>query len=47
VRDMVKELPHGEYLELKGADHFSPYTQPLFEQVVSRQTAFFLKNLGK
>ena len=47
VRDMVKELPHGEYLELKGADHFSPYTQPLFEQVVSRQTDFFLKNLAR
>jgi pimeloyl-ACP methyl ester carboxylesterase len=47
VRDMVKTLMHGEYLELKGADHFSPYTQPLFEQVVARQTAFFLKNLAR
>ena len=47
VRDMVKTLPQGEYLELKGADHFSPYTPPVFEQVVSRQTAFFLKNLGR
>ncbi|RZI85183.1 MAG: alpha/beta fold hydrolase [Rubrivivax sp.] len=47
VRDMVKTLPHGEYLELKGADHFSPYTQPLFDQVASRQTAFFLKNLAR
>ena len=46
VRDAAKALPKGEYLELKGADHFSPYTGPLFEQVVSRQTAFFLKNLA-
>lgn len=45
VRDMVKTLPHGEYLELKGADHFAPYVQPLFDQVSARQVAFFLKNL--
>ncbi|RZL02866.1 MAG: alpha/beta hydrolase [Rubrivivax sp.] len=47
VREMVKSLPQGEYLELKGADHFAPYTQPAFEQVVNRQTAFFLKNLAR
>lgn len=45
VRDVAKELKHGEYVELKGADHFSPYTGPLFEQVVAKQTAFFQKNL--
>lgn len=45
VREVAKELRHGEYVELKGADHFSPYTGPLFEQVVARQTAFFQKNL--
>ncbi|MGH6645569.1 alpha/beta hydrolase [Aquabacterium sp.] len=47
VREMVKALPQGEYLELKGADHFAPYALPAFEQVVSRQTAFFLKNLAR
>ncbi len=46
VRDTAKALPHGEYLELKGADHFSPYTGAFFEQAVSRQTAFFLKHLA-
>ncbi|MDE2401919.1 MAG: alpha/beta fold hydrolase [Burkholderiales bacterium] len=46
VRDMVKELRRGEYLELKGADHFAPYSGALFEQVVARQTAFFLKTLA-
>lgn len=45
VREVAKSVPHGEYVELKGADHFSPYTGPLFEQVVARQTAFFQKNL--
>jgi pimeloyl-ACP methyl ester carboxylesterase len=41
VREVAATLPHGEYVELKGADHFSPYTGPVFEQVVARQTAFF------
>lgn len=45
VRSVAKALPHGEYVELKGADHFSPYTGPLFEQVVARQTAFFVAQL--
>lgn len=45
VREVAKSLVKGEYVELKGADHFSPYTGPLFEQVVARQTAFFLKHL--
>ena len=45
VREVAKELAKGEYVELKGADHFSPYTGPLFEQVVAKQTAFFQKNL--
>ena len=34
-----------EHATIKGANHFSPYTGPLFEQVVAKQTAFFLKNL--
>lgn len=46
VRSVAKDLRQGEYLELQGADHFSPYTGPLFEQVVARQTAFFLKHLA-
>ncbi|WP_286745087.1 alpha/beta hydrolase [Aquabacterium sp. UBA2148] len=45
VRDVAKSLPKGEYLELPDADHFSPYSGPAFEQVVSRQTAFFVKHL--
>jgi pimeloyl-ACP methyl ester carboxylesterase len=45
VRKMVKEIKHIEYVELAGADHFAPYTGPLFEQVVTRQTAFFKKQL--
>lgn len=47
VREVAKTLPHGEYVELKGAHHFSPYNGPLFEQVVSKQTAFFVANLMK
>jgi pimeloyl-ACP methyl ester carboxylesterase len=45
VRSTAKALPKGEYVELKGANHFSPYSGPLFEQVVGKQTAFFQKNL--
>jgi pimeloyl-ACP methyl ester carboxylesterase len=45
VRDVAKSLPKGEYLELKGADHFSPYTGPFFEQTVARQTTFFKQHL--
>jgi pimeloyl-ACP methyl ester carboxylesterase len=45
VRAAAKDLKHGEYVELKGANHFSPYTGPLFEQVVAKQTAFFKQNL--
>lgn len=45
VRDMVKEIKRVDYVELPGADHFAPYTGPLFEQVVTRQTAFFRKHL--
>lgn len=45
VRQAARSLPHGEYVELPGADHFSPYTGPVFEQVVARQTAFFVKHL--
>jgi pimeloyl-ACP methyl ester carboxylesterase len=41
VREVAASLKQGEYVELKGADHFSPYTGPVFEQVVVRQTAFF------
>ncbi|RZL10700.1 MAG: alpha/beta fold hydrolase [Rubrivivax sp.] len=47
VRDVVANLKHGEYLELKGADHFTPYTGPVFEQVVARQTAFFKAKLAR
>lgn len=45
VRETAQALPQGEYLELKGAHHFSPYSGPLFEQVVARQTAFFQAQL--
>lgn len=45
VREVAAKLKRGEYLELAGADHFSPYTGPVFEQVVARQTAFFKKAL--
>ncbi|MFT3858537.1 MAG: alpha/beta fold hydrolase [Aquabacterium sp.] len=45
VRETAKALKHGEYVELKGADHFSPYTGEVFEQVVARQTAFFAQHL--
>ena len=45
VREVAQSVPRGEYLELKGADHFSPYSGPMFEQVVARQTAFFQKAL--
>lgn len=45
VRDVAKSLQKGEYLELKGADHFSPYTGPAFEQTVARQTVFFKQHL--
>ncbi len=47
VRKVAAQLKHGEYVELAGADHFSPYTGPLFEQVVARQTAFFKKHLAE
>lgn len=45
VREVAASLPKGEYVELKGADHFSPYSGPVFEQVVARQTAFFVRHL--
>ena len=45
VRDMVKRIAKVEYVELKHTDHFAPYTGPVFEQVVARQTAFFRKHL--
>ena len=45
VREVAAKLKHGEYVELAGADHFSPYTGPVFEQVVARQVAFFKKSL--
>lgn len=45
VREVAKSVPKGEYVELAGADHFSPYTGPVFEQVVAKQTAFFVKHL--
>jgi pimeloyl-ACP methyl ester carboxylesterase len=46
VREVAASLKQGEYLELKGADHFSPYTGPVFEQVVARQTAFFKAHMA-
>jgi pimeloyl-ACP methyl ester carboxylesterase len=45
VREVAKSVPNGEYVELAGADHFSPYNGQVFEQVVSKQTAFFIKHL--
>lgn len=45
VREVAKSVPNGEYVELPGANHFSPYTGPVFEQVVARQTAFFVQHL--
>ena len=45
VREVAKSLPKGEYVELPEADHFSPYSGPVFEDVVARQTVFFKKNL--
>lgn len=47
VRDTAKALPRGEYVELAGAHHFSPYSGPVFEQVVARQTAFFRQHLAR
>lgn len=47
VRDVAAKLKHGEYLELKGANHFTPYSGPVFEQVVARQTAFFKAKLAR
>lgn len=46
VRDVARRLPHAEYVELKGADHFSSYTGPLFDDVSRRQVIFFLKTLA-
>ncbi len=46
VREVAATLPHGEFIELKGADHFSPYAGPVFEQVVAKQTAFFKAKLA-
>ena len=45
VREVAKSVPHGEYVELAGAHHFSPYSGLVFEQVVAKQTAFFVKHL--
>lgn len=45
VREVAQTVKNGEYVELKGADHFSPYSGPVFEDVVARQTVFFKKNL--
>jgi pimeloyl-ACP methyl ester carboxylesterase len=46
VREVAATLKHGEYVELPGADHFSPYAGPVFEQVVARQTAFFKAHMA-
>jgi len=46
VRDVAKHLAHVDYVELKGADHFAPYTGPVFEDVSRRQVAFFQKTLA-
>mgnify|MGYP000856866344 CR=1 FL=1 len=45
----LKGLITSEYqmIELKGVDHFSPYTGPVFEDVSRRQVAFFQKTLAK
>jgi pimeloyl-ACP methyl ester carboxylesterase len=46
VREVAASLPHGEFVELKGADHFTPYAGPVFEQVVAKQTVFFKAKLA-
>ncbi len=46
VRKVAKKIAHVDYIELKGADHFAPYTGPLFEEVSSKQVAFFKKSLA-
>lgn len=45
VRKVAKQIAHVDYVELKGADHFAPYTGAVFEDVSSRQVAFFKKSL--
>lgn len=47
VRSVAKKIPHAEFVELKGADHFAPYNGPLWEQVVAKQTAFFAAALKR
>ncbi|MEY4765760.1 MAG: hypothetical protein RI907_2433 [Pseudomonadota bacterium] len=47
VREVAATLKHGTFIELKDAHHFSPYTGPVFEQVVAKQTAFFQAKLGR
>lgn len=46
VRKVAKQIAHVDYVELKGADHFAPYTGAVFEDVSSRQVAFFKKSLA-
>lgn len=46
VREMVPEIRQVDYLELKGADHFSPYSGPFFDQVMTRQLGFFKRYLA-
>jgi len=45
LREVVSTIPTSEYVELVGADHFSPTASPFFEAVVARQTAFFTEQL--
>lgn len=47
VRRVVRKIAHVDYVELKDADHFSPYTGPLFDEVSARQVAFFKKTLAQ
>lgn len=47
VRKMTRKMARVDYVELPGADHFAPYTGPVFEQVVAKQAAFFTSHLQK
>lgn len=46
VRRVSKKIKQVEYVELKGADHFSPYDK-LFDSVAVQQVAFFRQHLAR
>lgn len=45
VRRVARKIKQVEYVELKGADHFSPY-DALFDSVAGQQVAFFRRRLA-